>query len=203
MQDRINIHNHLKIVQLITGIAKDGLVVVLKERLPLTDYGEAFIGMRGRIYPLLDNRERQLLFPDQSKYSGNLSDLDIGLLYIILRNINTICPHKTGWGQKPKDDDRSLSANIDRIRFMKNKYVSHSSKCSLNERKFLKLWKNIGKCISELGDTEYKYEYEQKIARLFTTEMNPVLENELITVHKTYMDSERQKQRMIDMLEGT
>ncbi|CAG2185939.1 PPP4R3 [Mytilus edulis] len=178
------------------GIAQDVLVFVLKERLPLTDYGEAFNGMKTRIYQLLDNRERQLLFPDNSKYSGNLSDLDIGLLYIILRNINNICPHDKGWGQKPKDDDRTLSANIDRIRFMKNKYVSHSTKCSLNERKFLKTWKNIGQCVSELGGPEY----EQRVARLFTTEINPVLENELITVQRT---SRRQKDRKSHRLKGT
>lgn len=99
--------------------------------------------MRSRINLELNDHERQLLYPDRAHYKGDLSDLDISLLYIILRNLNTICPHTNGWGKTPNEDDRSLSANIDRIRIFKNMYISHCSNYSLNDEDFLKLWKEI------------------------------------------------------------
>lgn len=186
-------------MQLITCIAKDVLVDVLKRRLPALDFGEAFNGMKTKIDPLLSNNERQLLYPDNSKYSGDLTDLDISLLYIILRNVNTICPHKNGWGNNPDDDDESLSANIDRIRTFKNKYVSHFAQCSLNEKEFPKKWEEISQCIVQIGGTIYN----QRIDFLLTSEINPVIERELCAAIEALKKSEIEKERMNIRLEGT
>ncbi|CAG2236836.1 unnamed protein product [Mytilus edulis] len=188
VQKRINKHSHLKVVQLITNIAKDVLVDVLKARLSSANFGYALNGMKNRILPQLNNYGRHLLYPDVSSYSGDLSDLDISLLYIILRNFNTISPHSNGWGNMPKDDDRTLSANIDRIRFYKNKYVSHCSNQSLDEHDFLKIWKEIRQCIIELGAAEYK----SKIDFLFTSEINPVMEQELLNTLRRLKETEEQ-----------
>ncbi|CAC5395672.1 unnamed protein product [Mytilus coruscus] len=166
IQERINKHNHLKLVQLITSFGQKVLVDFLKDRLPDAEFGYAFSGMKDRIFPLLDNHERQLLYPDKTHYKGDLSDLDISHLYTILRNLNTICPHKNGWGNIPNEDDRGMSANIDRIRIFKNVYVSHFSYYSLNEEDFLKTWKEIRQCILQLGGNAYT----KKIDSLLTSE---------------------------------
>lgn len=198
IQERFNRHNHLKLVQLITTIARDVLVDVMKERLPDADYGYAFKGMKNRIIPLLDNHEIQLLYPDNSFYDGDLTDLDISLIYIILRNLNTICPHKEGWGKKPQDNDRCVAANIERIRVFKNMYVSHSTKCSLNEEDFLKTWKEIRQCIIQLGGTAYI----STIDSLLTSEINPVIEKELFITLERLKEVERQYAMNNNKFEG-
>lgn len=199
IQERCNRHNYLKLVQLINDIGKDVLVNVLKRRLPALDFGEAFNEMKKRILPLLNNYERQLLYPDNSKYSGDLTDLDISILYIILRHVNTICPHKNGWGNNPEIDDESISANIDRIRMFKNKYVSHCTKCSLNATEFLTTWKQISECIIQIGGTVYT----QRIDCLLASEINPVIENELCTAIETLKALERERDKDNKRIEGT
>lgn len=186
-------------VQLITDIARDVLVEILKIRLPGCDFGQAFIGMKKRMLPHLNNNERQLLYPDNAKYSGDLNDLDITVLYIILRNISTICPHQNGWGHTPEDNDRSVSANIDRIRIMKNKFVSHSSTYSLTETEFLTTWKEIRQCIIELGGNDYT----KRIDYLLTSEINPVIETELSIALEKLKESDQKRARMYINFEGT
>ncbi|CAG2233584.1 unnamed protein product [Mytilus edulis] len=183
-------HSHLKVVQLITNIAKDVLVDVLKCRLPCANFGYAFNGMKNRILPQLNNHGRQLLYPDGSSYSGDLSDLDISLIYTILRNMNTITPQLNGWGNMPKDTDRSLSANIDRIRIFKNNYVSHCSNLSLDEQDFLQTWKEISKCIIELGGDDYI----RKIDSILTTEINYVMEKQLCNTIRRLKEADRQNE---------
>lgn len=188
----------MKIVQLITGIATHALVDVLKLQLPSANFGYFFDGMKRRLALLLDEREYQLLYPDNSKYNGDLSDLDISLLYIILRNLNTITPHKNRWGKRPNDDDRCVSANIDRIRIFKNNFVSHCSKYSLNEEDFLKTWKEISQCIIQLGGEEYN----QKIDVLFTSAIDPLMEFELVCNAREKIEESKRDVRKVIILKG-
>ncbi|CAG2202970.1 unnamed protein product [Mytilus edulis] len=197
MQKEINKHNHLKLVQLITSFGNNVLVDVLKQRLPDAEFGYAFKGMRSRIIPLLDNHEQQLLYPDRGHYKGDLSDLDISLVYIILRNLNTICPHRNGWGNKPNDDDRCLSANIERIRIFKNMYVSHCSNYSLNDEDFLMTWKEIRQCILQLGGTAYT----EKIDSSLTTEINPIVAKELYNTLEKLKAAKIQNEKYTVILE--
>lgn len=188
----------MKIVQLITGIATHALVDVLKRRLPSANFGYFFNGMKNRLALLLDEREYQLLYPDNSKYNGDLSDLDISLLYIILRNLNTITPHENFWGNRPNDDDRCLSANIERIRIFKNNFVSHCSKYSLNEENFLKTWKEISQCIIELGGEEYN----QEVDVLFTSAINPLMELEFVCNAREKFEESKRDERKVIILKG-
>lgn len=179
-------------------IGRDVLVDVLKCRLQGANYGYAFNGMKNRLVPLLNSCEQQLLYPDMSFYKGDLTDLDISLIYKILRNINTICPHLNGWGKIPKDDDTSVSANIDRIRIFKNEFVSHCTKCSLTEEEFIKTWKEIRQCIIDLGGTSYISEIDSSL----TSEINPVMESELVNSLNQIKETEGQNTVKFIKMEG-
>lgn len=69
-------------------------------------------------------------------YSKDYSNFDISLLYLLLRNICPIQPHKNKWGNAPLPEDRSLSANIERIRIIRNQYLVHISNFSLSNIEF-------------------------------------------------------------------
>lgn len=87
---------------------------------------------------------------DQLTNSGDISGLDISLLYNLLRNKCTIPPHTSQWGNDPSPGDRSVSANIERIRFIRNKYYGHAINYSLSDDEFDKRWKELHQIVKEL-----------------------------------------------------
>jgi hypothetical protein len=68
--------------------------------------------------------------------------MDISLLYLLLRNITSISPHSKGWGNDPDPRDSSLSANIERVRFVRNRCV-HSSDPFMSSSDFNAIWSTI------------------------------------------------------------
>ncbi|VDI36127.1 Hypothetical predicted protein [Mytilus galloprovincialis] len=153
--------------------------------------------MKKRLLPLLNSYQIQKLYPEDSKYTGDLSDMDISLLYIILRNIGTICPHQNGWGKEPEDDDRSISANIDRIRIAKNAIVSHSSNYSIEYIEFRNIWTAMRQCCVDLGGERYK----ERIDVLLTSLLNCDLEQQMCEIFESLKEQDLQNERHSRRLE--
>jgi hypothetical protein len=86
--------------------------------------------------------QRDLILPQTGSYIGRYDDMDISLLYILLRNVTTISPHSKGWGNDPDPRDSSLSANIERIRLIRNRCV-HSSDPFMSSSDFNAIWSTI------------------------------------------------------------
>ncbi|XP_048755415.2 uncharacterized protein LOC125666252 [Ostrea edulis] len=100
--------------------------------------------------PILNKAQRGLLYPIKGSYTGTYNDFDLSLLYVLLRNIAGIVPHKKGWASPPDPSDRSLSANIDRIREIRNTYCGHAARVSLSDSEFKMLWQDLTVTIGEL-----------------------------------------------------
>lgn len=105
--------------------------------------------LKNEIHPLiLSNYVKKK--KNQLTNSGDISGLDISLLYNLLRNKCTIPPHTSQWGNDPSPGDRSVSANIERIRFIRNKYYGHAINYSLSDDEFDKRWKELHQIVKEL-----------------------------------------------------
>lgn len=52
-------------------------------------------------------------------YKEQYLDFDITLIYTLFRNISIFPPHAKQWGNIPNPKDRSVSANIERIRLLR------------------------------------------------------------------------------------
>lgn len=154
--------------------------------------------MKDRLIPLLNSYQKKLLYPNDRKYAGDLSDIDVSLLYIILRNLGTICPHKNGWGNDPEEDDNSIAANIEKIRIAKNVIVSHSSNCLLTYEEFKNRWAVIRQCCVELGGVEY----EEIIDNLSTSTFNSDLEQQFSEKLENMKETDMQSERHYKKLEG-
>lgn len=118
---------------------------------------------------------------------GNYSEFDITLLYTLIRNVSAIPQHLNNWGNDPKPGDRSVSANVERIRLIRNQY-GHSSATSLTDISFNKKCQDIFTIIQELeaylgADTIY----QDAVAYIKTCSMDPEQEakyiNELLDVN--------------------
>lgn len=117
---------------------------------------------------------------EQLVYGGNYSKFDITLLYKLLRNVSTIPPHSNKWGNNPNPGDRSVSANIERIRLIRNQ-CCHSSITTLSDTAFNTKCQEIFTIIQELEsylgtDTIY----QDAVKCIKTCSMDPEQEAEYI-----------------------
>ena len=96
---------------------------------------------------VINNSQWYLLFPR----SGNPPDsktFDITLLTVLFRNICGLPP--TGWGAMPPDTDRSMQANIVRLKFLRNEIYAHVTSTQVDNATFESLWQKISQALVEL-----------------------------------------------------
>lgn len=129
---------------------------------------------KGKIPPI-NKKQEQLV------YGGNYSKFDITLLYFLLRNICAIPPHVNQWGNIPDTQDRSVSANIERIRLVRNEYYGHITHLSISDEEFEKIWTN---CFNIVKDLEkylgYTQQYQASLKDLKICSMDPEVEQQSI-----------------------
>ncbi|XP_061190483.1 uncharacterized protein LOC133198405 [Saccostrea echinata] len=125
----------------------------------------------------LSKQQTYLIFPPPTKqYGGDYSDFDVTILYLLLRNVCNITEHTAGWGKQPNSGDRSVSANIERIRLIRNKYYGHTSDFFLAESDFRQEWRNIHDIIVELESyLGSSTTYQDAVNEIKTCYMDPEL----------------------------
>ncbi|CAC5425252.1 unnamed protein product [Mytilus coruscus] len=149
--------NYLRLLRLIT-LANKILVIILRRRFPpnVLKYDGEIQKVERRLKALVkDPKLLHILFPPGDHYRGNFSELDISYLYQLLRFIGNIPEHNKRWGNIPEDTDRSMAANIERIRMIRNEHF-HKSDVSLTNEEFRDHCNILSQCILELGGMTYK-----------------------------------------------
>lgn len=154
-----------------TGVLQD---ILRKEIVPnaLSHNVKTFIAnfQRNKTPPI--NKKQELLI-----YGGNYLDFDIPLLYALFRNVCSIQQHTNQWGHDPSPGDRSVSANIERIRIIRNEYYGHVKHFSLSDADFEQKWKNIFRIVKELESyLGTGTDYQDALTELKTCFMDPDLE---------------------------
>jgi len=99
---------------------------------------------------ILTEEQRNLLFPpDRSKPDSKT--FDITLLFLLLTEISDLSPPaRTGWNHKPHAKNKSLPANLVRIKLFRNKLL-HTPETRIDSRLFNELWKEISGVLVSLG----------------------------------------------------
>lgn len=142
--------NFACIARIILGPCTDTLRDVLKNQVSLDELKYKFWKFINAI--AID--EEPFVLPvrnviEHVQSSENYTDFDIPLLYFFLRWVCDVSLHGYKWGQYPSDKDRSLSANIERVYFIREKYKT-LSKGSLKDSTFENEWENILNIVKEL-----------------------------------------------------
>ncbi|XP_062614192.1 uncharacterized protein LOC134275925 [Saccostrea cucullata] len=179
--------NIARLARLILGPCTDVLRDILKKEVLPSDLSKTVKEYTDKQLKLkkrnpLNRSHLEIIFPtSQTAYSGDYSDFDISLLYLLLRNVSKIPPHSEGWGEIPRPGDKSVAANIERLRLLRNKYYGHAADPSLSESKFRAEWRNIRDIFVELenylGTTGV---YEDAINTIQTCSMDPEQEKKYI-----------------------
>lgn len=173
--------NLARIARIIFGPVTDVLRTVLKNEISPSD-------LQKKVKVHIANKKKPSISPTQRHLidGGDYSKFDISLLYLLLRNVCTIAEHVNKWGNDPNPGDRCRSANIERIRTIRNEY-GHCSEFSISDSDFEKKWKNIFQIVKELEDgSGTSTEYQDAIRELKTYCMDK--ESDLIYIKKLIND---------------
>ena len=102
--------------------------------------------MRKRV---IKDPQWDLLFPASGSPDSN--NFDITLLTILLRNISGLPKPTTGWDVMPSPSDTSMSADIARIKILRNEIYGHISRAEYDNTTFEKYWQDISGPLIRLG----------------------------------------------------
>ena len=98
--------------------------------------------------------------------------MDISLLYILFRNLCGIKMHSKGWGNTPDATDRSVSANIERIRLARN-CCGHSTS-GMSKADFNQTWLEIRAAVVDLDKAlGNKNKYQEAVDFVRNDTMDP------------------------------
>ncbi|XP_065938638.1 uncharacterized protein [Magallana gigas] len=118
--------------------------------------------------PSISEQQKRLV------YGKDYSVFDVTLLYFLLRNMCSIPPHKNTWGKKPELTDNSVSANIERIRILRNEWYGHATDFSLSKSDFERKWNHLSQIVKELeGYLGTTTKYQDTLIELKTCCMDP------------------------------
>ena len=141
---RRSTENYSRLCQLIMTICSDLFRTILSQYIKPENLRLELDSNRTRLLKILNVEQSNLLYPpaSQSKYLVS-SDMDLSLLYILLRNMCKIPTHQNGWGKTPKSGDKCLAACIERIRIQRNKISGHSTIGEIDDTLFQDIWSNL------------------------------------------------------------
>ena len=100
-------------------------------------------------YSVINPAQWKLLFPPSGLPDAN--NFDITLLTILLRNICGLPSPVSGWNVMPPASDTSVSAEILRIKMIRNEVYGHISRAQLDDTEFETLWQQILQPLINLG----------------------------------------------------
>ena len=100
-------------------------------------------------FRVINNSQWDLLFP-ASGARPDSKTFDVTLLTVLLRNIPGFTPPTTGWNAMPPGTDRSMEANIIRIKFLRNEVYAHVTSTQVDNTTFKSLWRKISRILVEL-----------------------------------------------------
>ena len=175
-QDHIN---YARLCNALVSVCTDALREVLLSQVP-TGYDNIYQAINSKKRKLTSMKElrkeqRTLIFPDPlDRYIGTVDQFDVSLLYTLIRNISSVQAPVTGWNRRPDDcpRDRSLGANVERIRFCRNETSGHSKDGKLDDHCFEAYWKEIGEMLddieSAIGDKGFRGALERRKKQAIT-----------------------------------
>ncbi|XP_046857869.1 uncharacterized protein LOC124451292 [Xenia sp. Carnegie-2017] len=121
---------------------------------------------------VISKEQWELLYPSNGS-SPDIENFDISLLTVLLRNICGLTAPSGGWDNLPSSSDTSISANIARIKFYRNKVYGHITTTSVDDSEFEHLWQEISKALVGLGIQQTDID-EAKKAPLSPDEANHI-----------------------------
>lgn len=170
--------NFARVVRIILGPCTSVLRDILKKEIPPFGFHHTV----NTFFSNSDKHKKSTISETQKQLvlKGKYSDFDITLLYYLLRNVCSIPQHTNLWGNVPSQVDRSVSANIERMRILRNEY-GHTTDFFLSDSDFEQKWKDIFQIVKELESyLGTVTDHQDALLKLKTCSMDPDVEKKYI-----------------------
>lgn len=179
--------NLARVALMILGPCTNVLREVLRKEISPSD-------LENKVRTYISNTTKTVINKHQENlvYGHDYSKFDVTLLYFLLRNMCSIQPHSNKWGKNPRAGDRSVSANIERIRLLRNEY-GHNSETSISDTDFIKKYQYIKDIVHELEmSLGSSTKNQDEVKELETCPMDPTQSEktikELLDLHEKFTD---------------
>nr|XP_034307819.1 protein PFC0760c isoform X2 [Crassostrea gigas] len=188
--------NFARLCQLIMKVCSDLFRDILSRYIKPAELRSELDKNKSKLKKVINRQQNELIYPVAGKIPISPKDLDISLLYIILRNICKIPEHKNGWGKKPIKGDNSISACIERIRFQRNLISAHSTNGEVDDTTFQNHWNKLSDAVLEVEKQLIGGEsYERTVKSLLTCDLaafrTDLIQDELKRLHERMDEVER------------
>lgn len=145
-----SLKNYIRLCRLITTICGPLLKDILSRHIPPANLRNEFAIHRTKLEKPMTKVQRELFYLNAGSNPISAKDLDISVLYMLLRNICSNIPKPTtGWGNPPSKGDYSISACIERIRQIRNKIHAHTANGKVDDKDFQNYWDELENSIIE------------------------------------------------------
>ena len=145
--------NYSRVCQLLINKGGIALRDILHKLLHPSTLAAELIAHKGTLKKIrkcvINDRQWDLLFPASGSPDSN--DFDITLLTILLRNICALPSPRRGWDVMPPATDTSVSADIARIKNLRNEIYGHTAKTEYDDTTFENYWQDISTPLIRLG----------------------------------------------------
>jgi hypothetical protein len=171
---RKSTENYARLCQLIITVCSDLFRHILSHYIKPCDLRSELDNNRTRLERIMNAQQKEQIYPSSGTTTLSAKDLDISVLYILLRNICSIPKHRNGWGNPPLDGDTRMAACIERIRIQRNMISGHSTTAQIDDSEFQDHWDKLKDSVLEIekqltgGDM-----YERGVNELMSCDLNP------------------------------
>lgn len=133
----IESRNELNLLKIIQGPLTDLLRDIL-----LKEISPSVLSQKVKDLAKTQKNKKKLITKEQETliHEEDYSKFDITLMYILIRNFTQIPPHTKRWGNEPSAGDKSVSANIERVRSIRNTFA-HTARIHMSDTEYDHRWK--------------------------------------------------------------
>ncbi|XP_062615375.1 uncharacterized protein LOC134277100 [Saccostrea cucullata] len=177
--------NFARLCQFLVTICSDVMRDILSHYIKPANLRTELDKSRSKLEKITNKQEKDLVYPPHSSTSNvpliRSRDLDLSLLYKILRNLCNIPTHIAGWGNQPRPSDFSLAACIERIRILRNSISGHSTNGTVDDVEFEDYWRELRRSVVEIErEVTGSDRYERGIDHLYDCDLNPTKSKEYV-----------------------
>ncbi|XP_065927563.1 uncharacterized protein [Magallana gigas] len=142
--------NYIRLCCLITTICGPLLRDILSRHIKSVNLRNELDINKGKLEKIMSKVQKEQFYLNAGSNPISPKDLDISVLYMLLRHICSNIPEpKTGWGNPPLKGDYSISACIERIRQIRNSICAHSTNVKVDDTDFQNYWDELENSIIE------------------------------------------------------
>lgn len=147
--------------------------------------------------------QRQLLGYSTPGASVSSASFDISLLSLLLQNICGFSPPGTGWSSMPPESNTLLSADIIRIRMLRNEIFAHvSAEMAIESTEFIDLWNKVSDALVRMEENiskEKGEEWRNTIQTFLTEELTEEAKHSARELQNWHLQDTDVKEKLLQM----